>query len=183
MTGETVAPDSEWPVDLLYMHLHGEIEAVRREIDASAGLRRSQLSAMRDLLDERYSTQTKALDAAFLAQQTAMATALSAADKAVMAALLAAEKAVTKAEVAAEKRFESVNEFRGQLTDQTATFITRAEAEARFEAITEKLNGAIDRINITTGKDTGAQQSWGYLVGAAGLIAVVVSTFFQLAGK
>ena len=42
-------------------------------------------------------------------------------------ALQAAEKAVTKAELAAEKRFESVNEFRNQLKDQTGTFITRNE--------------------------------------------------------
>ena len=48
-------------------------------------------------------------------------------EQAVAFALQAAEKAVTKAELAAEKRFESVNEFRNQLKDQTGTFITRNE--------------------------------------------------------
>ena len=48
-------------------------------------------------------------------------------EQAVTFALQSAEKAVTKAELAAEKRFESVNEFRDQLKDQTGTFITRNE--------------------------------------------------------
>lgn len=48
-------------------------------------------------------------------------------EQAVAFALASAEKAVTKAELAAEKRFESVNEFRNQLKDQTGTFITRNE--------------------------------------------------------
>jgi predicted PurR-regulated permease PerM len=36
-------------------------------------------------------------------------------------------EAVVKAELAAEKRLDSVNEFRGQLQDQAATFVTRTE--------------------------------------------------------
>lgn len=34
---------------------------------------------------------------------------------------------VVKANVAMEKRLDSINEFRGQLKDQSATFVTRAE--------------------------------------------------------
>lgn len=183
MAGETVAPDSQWPVDLLYMHLHGEIQSVRGELAANAELSLSRLEALRDMLDERYQTQTKALDAAFLAQQTAMATAFSVADQAVQAALLAAEKAVSKAETAAERRFESVNEFRAQLSDQTQTFMPRAEADARIDALTEKLSDAVRRLDVTSGRGAGTQQSWGYLVGAAGLIAVVITTFIQLSGR
>jgi hypothetical protein len=93
---------------------------------------------MREMLNERYATQTKALDAAFLAQQTAMRTAFDAADKAVAAALESAEKAVVKAETAAEKRFESVNEFRAQLTDQAATFISRQEFDTVNKSLVDK---------------------------------------------
>ncbi len=53
-------------------------------------------------------------------------------EKAVAAALAAAKEAVTKAEAAAEKRFDSVNEFRNTLKDQTATFLTRGEAIGFF---------------------------------------------------
>jgi len=98
------------------------------------------------MLAERYLTQTKAVDAAFLAQQTAMTTALTAAERAVATALLSAEKAVTKAESATEKRFEAVNEFRGQLTDQAATFMRRDEADTRIRALDDKYGIETKRI-------------------------------------
>lgn len=86
--------------------------------------------ADKDLRDQqRYDAQTKALEAAMVA-----------ADKAVQAALLAAEKAVNKAEVAAERRFESVNEFRGQLADQQRTFLPRQEYQVQHEALGDKLD-------------------------------------------
>lgn len=56
-------------------------------------------------------------------------------EKAVAAALAAAKEAVVKAEAASEKRFDSVNEFRNTLKDQTATFITRGEAIGFFFGI------------------------------------------------
>jgi ABC-type Zn uptake system ZnuABC Zn-binding protein ZnuA len=68
----------------------------------------------------------------FEAQEKWMREALQAQDKKVEAAYLAAEKAVNKAEAASEKRFESINEFRAQLKDQQATFITRSEAWGYF---------------------------------------------------
>ena len=122
MSGETEQQVSGWTVDTLHQYLDIRFADSRR------------------MLDERYATQTKALDAAFIAQQTAMRTALEAAEKAVQTALVSAEKAVGKAEVAAEKRFESVNEFRAQLTDQAATFVNRSEAEVRLNAISDKLD-------------------------------------------
>ena len=78
---------------------------------------------------ERFEAQNAALNAAFLA-----------ADKAVQAALLAAEKAVIKAEVAAERRFESVNEFRGQLADQAKTFLPRQEYDVQHAALNDKVD-------------------------------------------
>jgi hypothetical protein len=48
----------------------------------------------------------------------------------------AAEKAIEKAEAATEKRFDSVNEFRAQLADQTASFATRESQEALMKSLT-----------------------------------------------
>lgn len=48
-------------------------------------------------------------------------------EQAIAFALAEKEKAIIKAELGTEKRFESVNEFRNQLKDQTGTFITRNE--------------------------------------------------------
>ena len=48
-------------------------------------------------------------------------------EKSVKDALASADRAVNKAETASEKRLDSVNEFRKTLSDQTGTFLTRAE--------------------------------------------------------
>ena len=58
---------------------------------------------------------------------------------------------MTKAEIATEKRFESMNEFRQQLSDQARTFMPRAESESQHTALNDKLiameNSFITRIN------------------------------------
>ena len=166
MSGETESQVSGWTVDTLHAHVITQFDITRgaqeirvkllqEELDRRLGnmqkaiddrradlrdLLTGQIAGLREMLNERYATQTKALDAAFLAQQTAMRTALEVAEKAVQTALVSAEKAVAKAEVAAEKRFESVNEFRAQLTDQAATFPTRNEVDVRLNAIADKLD-------------------------------------------
>lgn len=44
----------------------------------------------------------------------------------------------------------SVNEFRGQLNDQAGTFLPRQEADARFNSITEKIEGLTTRFSEFT---------------------------------
>ncbi len=111
-------------------------------------------------------------------------------EKAVMAALAAAEKAVIKAETAAERRFESVNEFRGQLTDQAATFMPRLEAEQRIGQLAEKVEGLIKanaatftsmgtRLDLAQGRSSGLAAGWGFLV--AGIGALVGLALLALA--
>jgi len=88
--------------------------------DEMARLETAHLKEMLALI-ERKNEQLRAADTNANEQR------FKAQEQAVAFALQAAEKAVTKAELAAEKRFESVNEFRNQLKDQTGTFITRNE--------------------------------------------------------
>jgi hypothetical protein len=141
-----------------------------------------RLAALRDLLNagdlryqQRFDSQTKALDAA-----------LAAAKEAVQTALVAAEKATSKAEVAADKRFDSVNEFRSQLADQAATFIPRAESEARMNALAElveaKFAGLMEKVSELSeynsraaGRTVGIGAGWNYLVGFIGLIVAVIT--------
>ena len=101
-------------------------------------------------------------------------------DKAVQAALLAAKEAVLKAEVASEKRFESVNEFRGQLSDQTATFMPRAEAEQRTTALAEKIADLTNRINKTEGATTGSEITFGKMVTIVGVATTVIGLIVSL---
>lgn len=96
----------------------------------------------------------------------------------VVLALAAADKAVLKAEAATEKRFESVNEFRQALTDQTKTFITRIEFEAMREANLARIADLSSRLDKTEGRSVGLNAGWLYLLGglsAAGTIATLVA--------
>jgi hypothetical protein len=58
---------------------------------------------------------------------------------AVTTALANTEKAIGKAELATEKRFDSVNEFRLTLSDQTATFARTDLLNAEVRRLEEKI--------------------------------------------
>jgi hypothetical protein len=66
-----------------------------------------------------YRDYARAVEAA-LAQGKAAVAAFDAQEKAVTSAMEAAERAVGKSEIATEKRFDAVNEFGAQLSDQAA---------------------------------------------------------------
>ncbi len=157
---------------------------------------------------ERFEASQRAINAAFLAQQTAMQTALTAQKTAVDIALGAADRAVTKAEIAAEKRFESVNEFRSTLSDQQNTFMPRGETTALFKSMDEKISGiqsncdnkleairaSFEKNNEslskeiaslresrseTSGKTSGANALWGYLVAIASIALALIFHFVK----
>jgi len=106
----------------------------------------------------------------FEAQQQALTAALLSADTAVRAALTAAEKAVVKAETATEKRFESVNEFRQALGDQTASFPTRVELAALADRVTELAT----RLDKAEGHGRGISASVAMMMGLGGLVVTIV---------
>lgn len=85
--------------------IHQKIEALDRQFELHLGEARHQLQ---DQID---------------AQERATAAELVAATKATEVALASATKAIDKAEEATEKRFDGVNAFRQQLTDQSRTFL------------------------------------------------------------
>lgn len=162
MSGGNETFVSGWTVDTLREHvlqkLTDQRNALHEEISAQRDFTRQQIADLRDssrimttdlrdsirtqaedhrrMLDERYATQTKALDAAF-----------KAAEQAVAVALANAEKATSKAEAAAERRLEGMNEFRGALTDQTKTFLPRAEYNPAHSALVDRLDGVNTRMS------------------------------------
>jgi hypothetical protein len=95
-------------------------------------------------------------------------------ESAVQAALASAEKAVVKAESAAERRFDSVNEFRATLADQARLLMPRAEAESAMKSLTEKLDALQMRVNARDDRGRGMGDIWGYIVGAVGILALVI---------
>lgn len=94
-------------------------------------------------------------------------------EKAVSAALQAAKEAVTKAETAAEKRFDSVNEFRQQLSDQAASFMPRREAEQRLGVL--EAQG-----NRQGGREDGAGRSSATMISVASILIAAASVAFAV---
>lgn len=110
------------------------------------------------------------LESMMASRDKAVDTALIAAEKAVAAALAAAKEAVAKAETASEKRFESVNEFRKTLSDQTASFIPRSEVAIMQAATNEKVATLDIRFTSFEQRTKGHADGYGVFVGVIGIL-------------
>lgn len=133
-----------------------QFQSLVRQIDALSALTDAKFVTFRTLIDSQ-------------AEKVALA-------------LAAADKAVTKAEIATEKRFENVNEFRGQLADQAASFVDRRELQALQTAINLRLDGVVKdigaiakRIDTSEGRSKGISSSLGALVAAISVVVIVVN--------
>ena len=96
------------------------------------------------------------------------------AEKSVIA-LAASDKAILKAEVAVEKRFESVNEFRQTLSDQTKSFISRVEFDALRNTNATRIVDLSSRLDKIEGKAAGLNAGWIYLLGSLAALGTIVS--------
>ena len=135
-------------VTSLIAQLDRRFDTLHQDLKDSINDRFEAVQHSAEQADRRYEQR-------FEAQQTATSAALTAADKSSVAAMTAAEKAVVKAELASDKRFESVNEFRKTLSDQTASFLPRPEAVAQFAALASQIETGLQRIadQINDAKD------------------------------
>lgn len=100
--------------------------------------------------------------------------------KAVEAALASADRAVIKAEAASDKRFDSVNEFRQTLSDETKSFITRVEYDNAHKGLEDKVQELSARVSTAESRSVGLTTAWGYLFGIMGMAAAAVSIFVQV---
>jgi len=75
---------------------------------------------------------------------------------------------------------EKANEFRGTLDDIGKKQMPRTEAEALAKANSEKIDALQARMDRNEGRGGGFNSSWGYLVGAVGLIATLIMIFIAL---
>ena len=73
-----------------------------------------------------------------------------------------------------------MNEFRAQLSDQSATFITRVEYEAVNVALSEKIDELKSRADLAGGRSSGIGAGWGYLVAAVTLLLALVAAFARM---
>ena len=100
-------------------------------------------------------------------------------DRAVQSALASAERAVSKAETATDKRFESMNEFRSALSDQTKDFMSRREYDVAHQNLVDKIDNLGKIINANQGRGAGYNQSWGIFVSLATLILLAAYIIFK----
>lgn len=200
--GETAKDPSGFTVDTIHQY----IDAILSERDRRYEQRfQTQQESLRVALEASHAVlveHDKRYEQRFAAQEGATALALSRVDKEfhehlqqvrteTHAALEAAEKAITKAEVATEKRFESVNEFRAQLSDQTRTFMPRTESLQRHEQSGEKIvaletRHAADisqinsRLDLSAGRSSGLDKGWAMLIGVIALAGTVIAIVLNL---
>lgn len=88
----------------------------------------------------------------------------------------AQEKAIDKEASSNEKRFAAVNEFRGSLTDQAATFARKDQVDVQVKALDDKIGTLSGVVNSIAGRAAGATSTWSYiptiLAAMAALIAI-----------
>jgi hypothetical protein len=100
-------------------------ELVEAKIDGHASFSSRRYDDLSDLLEYRAEANAKLFALHLDEARQQLQDQIDATQRATDAALLSTTKAIDKAEAAIEKRFESVNEFRAQLTDQSSTFLRR----------------------------------------------------------
>jgi hypothetical protein len=114
-------------------------------------------------------------DVKFGALEKLFETRVAALEKSIIVALASAEKAVLKAEGASENRFQAVNEFRGQLADQTATLLPRREFEAMMKSLADRVDILSAGAQSRAGRDGGISSAWAALLGIAALVSTCVA--------
>lgn len=95
--------------------------------------------------------------------------------EALKAALAASERAILKVETNTNARFDSVNEFRGTLSDQQRLLIPRSEAEFRINSLEQQIRAIASRQDIQEGGKRGSHEGWGWAAAVVGLIIAVVT--------
>lgn len=118
ISGETNVPVSDWTTGTLKILQDQSTAAVKELLEA-------EICAIRKTIKESDRRYEQRFDAQ---------------EKATMVAITSAKEAVTKAETSTERRFESVNEFRAALSDQSASLVSRNEVEQLAKSLTEKID-------------------------------------------
>lgn len=150
---------------------------------ADRAVAKAEAAAGKEYLESLITGLRSSFSEQIVAQKEAINAALVAAKDALTAALASAEKAIAKAEEATNKRFESVNEFRRTLGDQTSLFVQRNEYSVLSNAI-------IDRISVlelanreTVGKSKGVAFIGAMVAGSVAVVASLVAIAVVFASR
>ncbi len=149
-------------------------EQLLREIARLERLMETQISGLRDLIGEKFisvETQFALIERQRVEQKKdtkdAVDAALAAAKEAVKEQTTASDRSITKSETATSE----------QLKQLLATFTTATSG------ITDNISDVKERISRIETLKQGTTQNWGLLVGAISLVALVITTFWNLSGR
>ena len=90
-------------------------------------------------------------------------------------AIVNADKAVAQAEIANEKRFDNTNEWRNAMQDRDKLTMSRDAADAKFQALTERIAAMDVRLEKTEASREGAGSTWKIMASVLGALLAIVS--------
>lgn len=156
MSGETAKEESGWTTDTLKEYTDRRLEDVERSIEVALNAHDNLVNTQIDAMNNTINKDRDSYKQRFEASQTA----------------------IDKSEQASEKRFESVNEFRKTLSDQTNSFLPRVEYHAHHSALVDRVTEMNDRINRSEGQTSGSQittsKFYGAIAAVVGILTIIV---------
>ncbi len=126
---------SAWTLHTLKAYFEAILREQREATNVASVEREKAASIAREGLHEQFKAGDTALERHIAEQVQQIRQVIDLNERAVVAAFDASEKAIQKAEIANEKRFDSANGFRGQLSDQAASFATREVLDTSVKQI------------------------------------------------
>jgi len=146
------------------------------ELDGLRELLLAKLESNREILDERDRLYKERDDA----RRTAVDAALAAVKEQTKASFDASEKAIVKAEEAQKAYNSSHNDLARKMDEQNKATMPRAETEARFSALEEKISALREQAGIIGGERRGgsalkeeSRQNISLVVAVIGMLVAV----------
>ena len=124
-------------------HIAGQVVQIHAALVSADELERQRIGELTSSL-ARSMVEARQTLAAYAEQ---MSQRLDAVRREVLLIQDASAVAIAKADTANEKRFESVNEFRAQLADQSGSFLPREVADAQFTELRRTISELTEKVN------------------------------------
>lgn len=101
-------------------------------------------------------------------------------EKAFAAQIDAARQETRKTEAAMDRRFESVNEFRAQLADQTANLMPRKEAQAVLDAQVLRIGLLEDLVHADASRRRGVSDGAKLIASVVAFVSIVLGAVISI---
>lgn len=165
--------------------LDDRILAAKKQEDERFEARRTYVDKMFDEINLSFSSRMTVLENGIKAVDSMSSERSKVVRDALEAAMAASDKAVVKAEVSSEKRFETLNDFKTQVSDQLATYMPREVTEAliselrrtyeqQLAEIRNQLVQLQQRQDQAAGSSAGVSKSVGYMISALGIVLTII---------